>query len=628
GIDGTVVSITNDGVNGNSVGGIIGKADSTVHIQATIDNYMNISAPNHNYVAGIVGWVVGEITLSGRVNSYGAVSGKQYVSGVIGYAQASISLGQVLVGKAGNPGGYAIVSNSGAGESCVGGVIGKAINSDVNTITIESATNNLTITSITGDYVSGIVAYAGAPITIKYDTTNNGEITSGRNYVAGIIAYAKYAVTFGYTGNVNIANNNKITATGTVGNVGGIVGYAESSVKNATGVVLNTSNTGVITAVDASEHVSGHLGYVKGEISISSASNTGNVIAGEAAYVGGVVGRGDDVITISNATYNADVTGNAYVGGIIGYAASSDKTLTLGNITNDSTTVFSVTGKGNYIGGIVGYANYFVRTAAIVNYQSVKSTGTSIGVGGLFGYIKDTLSITGDLTNNGKITLGSNNTTDVGGIAGYIGVRIESQLNTLYNAADINTEAYEIDRIGGIAGHIGAAKTNPMVSVYLYKVSNNGTVSGYEYVGGIFGKVTHSVEFTQLTDRSVQAIGNSKQITGETHNVAGVFGYVGEYITVYGIVQNNGNVTSGTGKVAGIVAEVIGNVNFNTVNNTGNISSTGTSVSTSTNLSSDDYNNLNDVAGIIAFNKDANSTITIENASNTGEIIAEFRDNV
>ncbi|MBQ9791044.1 MAG: hypothetical protein IJW28_00500, partial [Clostridia bacterium] len=269
-----------------------------------------------------------------------------------------------------------------------------------------------------------------------------------------------------------------------------------------------------------------------------------------------------------------------------------------------------------------------VKTASIVNYQKVISNGNAIGVGGLFGYITDTLTITGDLTNNGQITLGSNTTTDVGGIAGYIGKRLESQLNTLYNSADINVENYQIDRIGGIVGHVGNGMANPSVSVYLYKVSNNGAINGDEYVGGVFGRVRHSVEFTQLTDRTVQAIGNSKPITGNSHNVAGVFGYVGGYITVYGIVQNNGNVTSVLGKVAGIVAEVNGNVTFNTVNNTGNIYSTGTSPSTSTNTSSDDYNNYNDVAGIVAFNKDGNSTITIDSASNTGEIVAEFRDNV
>ena len=136
------------------------------------------------------------------------------------------------------------------------------------------------------------------------------------------------------------------------------------------------------------------VGAVAGILNGGSVDNcyaVGNVSG--SSYVGGVVGRIDDDLTLEpiGSITNCYATGNVvgignYVGGVIG--------IIYGDITNCYATG-SVNSTGNYVGGVVGRAHPFNSIKNCYATGSIGSDGNWVGgvVGGAFGPIEDCVAL-------------------------------------------------------------------------------------------------------------------------------------------------------------------------------------------------------------------------------------------
>lgn len=276
------------------------------------------------------------------------------------------------------------------GDSCVGAIAGKILNSS----TIENCGNNANVTG-TGNYVGGITSTCTNSDIIA--TYNKGNVTTNGNIVGGITATLqassnkksiKYSYNAGnvkggnYVGGIvgngndyaiiyNCYNKGKIQGSSIVENantiyMGGISGrlraYGLITYSYNIGNIENTNSgkavggiTGSISAYDGSNNVSSRASVV------SYSYNSGNITS-KGITIGGICGMNGEHCTIkncyvsnkSNIKYNtisatANVgSANNYVGKIIGNAYST-KTTYVNNtdILTNMPTVYKVVNKLN-----------------------------------------------------------------------------------------------------------------------------------------------------------------------------------------------------------------------------------------------------------------------------------------
>ena len=242
----------------------------------------------------------------------------------------------------------------------------------------------------------------------------------------------------------------------------------------------------------------------------------------------GVVGYNTG--SLKNITNKASVTSeNGPVGGVVG--ASND---TYGNVNLvDKVYNFGVIKGKVDVGGVLGFIDRIKLTHAENNglVEGDKYTG------GIWGGAQSTTIDASYLANYGKI-VGQTNT---GGIAGYcghygVGTKNSAKCGTLTNVRNegvVQGAAF----VGGIAGTFGGKTIS---------VSNVASISGTNYVGGVFGNSDFS------TTNNLYNVGN---VLGN-RNVGGIIGYNQEGVT---------SSAYSTGKVDGdsLVGLMIG-YNYNT----------------------------------------------------------------
>lgn len=353
---GTITNTNNDvelhvntAVNGGSgakyFGGVVGQngtdsTNSTGINDGVIENATNtntITAPDAEYVGGIVGWNTSQGKLIGMGNSNeGTVIGGSYVGGVIGKNDAAIgSEKDAQVGVTNE--GTVIATQGGAG-----GLIGEnnaAITNTVMTNHGEVHGNN------TDDENSGTGGLIGV---------NSGNIT--------------------YSSLINEATG---TVTGTH-NVGGLIGINTGKIEGGrytvadedAGMYINKIyNNGVInvgtytdadsngeyeftaaTEGDNSKNIGGLIGENATGGSLTAGYNTGAINAENSSNVGGIAGSNSGTIDqVFNTVYNTDgtkgaITGGTNVGGLVGTNSG-----TLSNAYN-TTDVFGNSVFGNAVG--------------------------------------------------------------------------------------------------------------------------------------------------------------------------------------------------------------------------------------------------------------------------------------
>lgn len=262
---------------------------------------------------------------------------------------------------------------------------------------------------------------------------------------------------------------------------------------------------------------------------------------------------------------NADVTGNFAVGSLVGATISAGDVRGTTTFTNCSVSNSKITGSDQSfaVGGLVGAID--MHAAALV--QKCSSSGGSVSgsynVGGLVGgagvysflsvgECSNTTPVTGDYSGAGGIigvadtlvAIGCTNDATVKG-----GVR--------YVSGDSNNSGLGV---GGICGGTGVS--------WLTSCVNNGSVSGYNGVGGILGSTRikgNDNTSTVFNNSYIRWSQNAGSISGNMF-VGGICGEA--QFGCYGVL-NSGTVTGGD-YTAGVVGNTSIVVAHNAVN-TGSI---------------------------------------------------------
>ncbi|MGD9901615.1 MAG: InlB B-repeat-containing protein [Spirochaetales bacterium] len=307
------------------------------------------------------------------------------------------------------------VSGSISGTDWVGGIVADNRYSDSYVI---NCINNATITGASN--VGGIIGasweQSGGVIPKAENCVNNGTISGTGNSVGGIVGKLEWGDI------INCTNNGTVLG---LNYVGGIVGLAEDNSDETIGrtdylsTVSGNENTNTVTARSGGDYIGGIAGRVDGDVVVTNCSNTGIVTGDD--YTGGVVGGTTMLLTtytvkpIINQSYNtAAVNGSNYVGGVVGYnVGTMEKTFNTGNVAGSASRVGGVVGYQlggilntsyntghvfgvNYIGGVVGVNT---SSSSVTDCYAVGDVGGTSYIGGLAGLV-DTSTLTNCYFNN------------------------------------------------------------------------------------------------------------------------------------------------------------------------------------------------------------------------------------
>ena len=597
-------SITNLTVNGeifatgNYVGGIAGCAQEVSFI-GTITSRVTVTGTN--YVGGIVGYIKGG-TVGTVTKESGAVTGALYVGGIFGEVRIGTGF-DLNVTKAENKGTVTATSGGYAG-----GIAGRVFVESTTSSTITEAINSGEVTATGQNYVGGIIGRAESTryysLTIN-KSTNTASVT-GASYVGGLVGQLQNTTLAGVV--VNGTSDTENTVTGTGDYVGGIVGYVYGGTVSANTVTNHMDVTGdgnYVGGIAGSQFAAGGFsansftnnGTVKGKDyvggivgdqthNLANGTNKGAVTA-SGSYVGGISGQVSGSATITACTNNGDVTGDgSYVGGLAGYVTGT------GSISG-CTSSGTVSGD-SYVGGYVGYYNssanlVLTGTSGARIVRTDSTTATNGKVGGFFGWIDTTGTVTlAYLTNKGAVTSGANSDSNyAGGIAGYINGKLTDTTYLVNDVSGDNTITGK-QYVGGIFGEMAGSLTGDLTNS-----TNNMSIIGTNYVGGIVG-IQHKGAVKESTntgavsatsniggisgrlnnDAQVVDCSNSGSITGTGNCVGGIVGSVAKSGAVITNATNSGAIsTSNTGDyVGGILG---GTIDGATANVSGTLTNTG-----------------------------------------------------
>lgn len=532
------LGVTNGGATGSSnIGGIIGTNNGNMY-----SGYNESIVSGNDKVGGIIGENKSGKTVSNVVNATsvtGATKGNdisENVGGLVGYNEGSVTNGR----------------NNGTitGNTNVGGLVGN------------NASKNSVLTNLVND--------SSAAIT-------------GEQYVGGIAGNNAGTIT---TGNaetdetVNLINRGTITGQQYVGGVAG----------SNSGIITNANNDVELNVKDSTADAE-FFGGIAGENTekgiINNATNTADVNADGATYVGGIVGLNNG--TLENMAGNSgNVTGENYVGGVAGknntaldgVIASNDGTVKAteggaggifaenkGNITNSTLTNNMVVagGKSGSTGGIIGVNSGHITYSSLKNEADAQVIGMN-NVGGLIG--KNTGDITGgrdaadsyykyQIYNNGVINVGTwkddNNNgiveddevklagtgSNIGGLFGTNSGKVTAG----YNTGAINASGST--NVGGIAGS-NAGTIDQVFNTVMTENGQNQTITGGTNVGGLVGDNTGTITNAYNTSNVVAT--NQDGIVG---NLVGTNSGTVQF--VYGVANNL--IGSGTDAVNGYVID-------------------------------------------------------------------------
>lgn len=506
--------------NGENVGGIAGNSNVSSFTDCTVDN-ITINASTSTRVGGLVGNstrnygnMVGftncsvsgaSITGSNETGGFAGFIGNPNITNcsfsgeVTGVDTVGGGFGNVNVGA--NVTIYndefnleATVTGTGRNLGAIAGISGASFDG----FTIDSS--NITFnTSITSEYVGGVVGYVPSYESI---TITNCTVTipiTGYNYVGGIAGGTENA-------NVNLIISYCDVNTTITGNnsVGGIIGH-----NNLYGTSSEVSYCTVKGTINGSgSNIGGIAGFSVRKLSNLSVDTDLTINTSENSdYVGGIVGSGNSygnrVLYFENCTCATPITGRDFVGGIMGGRGGLNENLTMVSCNTDTT----ITGR-NHVGGIIGLHDVYGSGSSISDC-TVKGTINATGnnVGGICG--SSTRLITG-ITVDNNLTINAPNSNYVGGITGYV------NRNCTITECTVTTPINGVDYVGGIVG--GRSATNDILQVS--NCTTNTTVSGSNYVGGIIGSGEMYNRSSKVNDCVVKGI-----IEGTGNYIGGFVGY-------------------------------------------------------------------------------------------------------
>ena len=242
----------------------------------------------------------------------------------------------------------------------------------------EHTISNLIITSVSSSNLTesfGLLGYSEGKIenvnvdNLKIDITLDNNI-----YVGGVVGYN--------SGTINNCHANGAIAANTVSHgvfIGGVAGENEGDIKNC-------SNKSDVSCEGSSIYMGGVVGRSWEIVSIEQCSSSGDIsgISSHNCYIGGIVGqignKKREKSVIKNCYSLGDISGSSeqkcFVGGLVGFLYNGSEiynSYAFGNITGASLLKEHYVNFGgdsnNYAGGLVGYIDYahFTRSLSVSN---------------------------------------------------------------------------------------------------------------------------------------------------------------------------------------------------------------------------------------------------------------------
>ncbi len=280
------------------------------------------------------------------------------------------------------------------------------------------------------------VTLTGAEYDISwYDSTKDSFEITNEKELAGLAAIVNGQTSYTETfKNKTIVLANDIKVSDKIGELLPIGSY-----KKKFQGTFNGNNHSIdinINITDNSQYV-GLFGCADGA-KIYDLTVKGNVSA-KSTYVGGIVGYAINSTVINNCINEANITGKGTVGGITGFI-------------NSDAIVSNCINKGNIsgsdcCGGIVGNLSFNGYLDSCINEGNVSGESK---IGGITGYILRAYYLINSY-NKGQVTGTSDNSQQIGGIAGYTyrDQRYKTFVGNCYNLGEVKTSN---EASGGIVG--------------------------------------------------------------------------------------------------------------------------------------------------------------------------------
>ncbi|HZG74273.1 MAG TPA: hypothetical protein VEZ72_00320, partial [Paenibacillus sp.] len=399
------------------------------------------------------------------------------------------------------------------------------------------------------DWYTGDPSYAEYP---SYTITTAAELAGIAKLVNAGVANGFAGKTLGIAGDIDLTGHDWVP-----------IGTPEHPFRGAL-IPKNVGGTVTIRNMDVSTEAvyAGLIGYMDGgTVGGMTFANDGSIQAAsvtQAVYAGAAVGYMKNVSTVYDITSSIPITVTtggqaAYVGGVVGKGEGS-----ISNTNNLGAVTVAATGGGAaYTGGLVGFAEapLGLQIKKVSNAGAVAATGdaaSDVYVGGIAGYGLGAIAMNDDATpisNGGAVTATAGRLNYAGGIVGYAAGDIKFSSNTANaGAVAIEAPASTGSYAGGLIGAIGAEQTDPLFVVafsHTAGVTNNGGAN--VYTGGIAGALNTS--FTWANDYtngvSILATGSREVHTG------GLVGGTNGVLRFLGEAKNAGAITVSSGTHAG-----------------------------------------------------------------------------
>ena len=606
----TQSSIVTAGSREAAAGGIAGLNTNNGTISTSTSNSaVNASEGNAAALGGVVGVNAGELN---NVDSLGVTTGIYQVgehNPDVG-TQYSDNVGGIAgINQAGGTVESAYNESIVSGRDNVGGILGVNKGTSVSNVANASSITGEAGANDISEHVGGLVGANEGSIT---NGRNNGEIT-GNNYVGGLVGNNGEKSTL-----TNLTNDSAAAITGD-SYVGGIAGSNAGTIsaENQTNLINRGSITGQMYVGGVAGENIGTIEYVKSDINLNVRykGELAKYFGGVAGINGKVEGDGETIIntgTITNATNTADIIAPDadFVGGIVGWNTSAGTLKGMGN-SNEG----RVEG-ASHVGGVAG-----LNEAEIDGSRTEEGTvgifnsGVVIahkgGAGGIFGENTGAISHA-ELTNNGIVSGTYSDKEGENGTGGIFGVNSGSvTYSSLKN--EINGQVMGTQNVGGLigmnTGDITGGRTdktedgqNVDNGYYKYQIYNNGTIQAGTWNDDDKDGIVDEGELDPAKTNS--------------QNIAGLFGINSGKVTAgYNTGAINAGSSSNVGGIAGTNEGTLDQV-FNTVI-TG-VNEDGANV----------YGSITghtNVGGIAGTNSD---TGTISNAYNTTGVTGNAEDAV
>ncbi|NBU44304.1 MAG: filamentous hemagglutinin N-terminal domain-containing protein, partial [Betaproteobacteria bacterium] len=483
--NGTVTNTTSTGTVTGTVryaGGLIGFSDTSTVVNNVSHTTGLVSGVNS--VGGLIGQSAGAIGSAGSstfATSKVEATGTQ-VGGLIGSTTAGSVTNATASGDISGPSDTSV-------SSLVGGLIGQATSTAIST----SSYTGASIKAI--DYIGGLV---GA--TANGSTSITTSSVSASTYVRGVGGNVGGLVGQSYGPISNSSSSANVSGTS---NVGGLVGYNLNTISNSTATNALTGSytdaSGTYSfGVKGTSQVGGLVGfsnYNSGSAITNSTANTS--VLGLGSDTGGFIGQ-LWVGTISGSGSSGKVYGTNETGGFVGQILNtaaintSYSNVDVNNIRNTLTLPApTANSQASKTGGFVGFFNTY--SGNITSSRAAGSVKGSYSVGGFAGYLSNTSSGSGSISNSYATGMVTATGDSAGGFAGYVDSNFTGSVSNVYAMGAVNG----VTNVGGLIGYADRGTFN---SSYSTGYVNSSGAS----VGGSFGGLNSALLTSPSTYRVVR----------------------------------------------------------------------------------------------------------------------------